>query len=112
MEGKLDRLVHGTDEWADQTNPGQLIPWNDRSALTNRQTALEAWRDQAQPRIDVNIEPWVMRYMDIAAAPFSMDLLKNDLMDLASQGSSKQRLLAEEGLAYMGRAKYGHRKGT
>ena len=112
LESKLDQLVHGADEWTDQIPPGQLIPWRCRSVLTSRQTTLEAWWDQIQPRIDINIEPWIMRYVDSATEPFSMDLLRKALVDLATQWSFKQRLMAEEGLALLGRIKDGRREKT
>ena len=112
LESKLDQLAHGTDEWANQVVPAQLIHWHNRSALTSRQTGLEAWWDQAQPRVDVSIEPWITRLMDANPEPFSIDLLKKALVDLSQQGSSKQRLLAEEGLSYLDRTEDGHQAET
>ena len=41
-----------------------------------------------------------------------MDLLRKALSDLSKQGSPKQRLLAEEGQSYLGRAKDGHQTET
>ena len=92
--------------------PGQLIPWHDRSLLTNRQSSLEAWWGQAQPRVDSNIEPWVMHFTVKTQLPFSMDMLKDALSALSTRGSSKQRLLAVEGLAYLDQVKDGHQKET
>ena len=112
MESKLEQLVHGTDEWGDLTNTDQLIPWHDRSALTNRHTALEAWRGQAQPRIDSSIEQWAMRFMGSSSGHFSMDLMKNALSVLLPNGSPKQRLLAEEGADYLDQLKDGRQKET
>ena len=77
LEGKLEQLVRSTDSWAEMDKPDQLIPWRDRSLLTSRQSALEAWRDQAHPRIDSSIEPWVVHFMDNSHLPFSIDLLKD-----------------------------------
>ena len=105
---KLDQIAHGTDSWAETTDPAHLIPWRDRSISTPRQTTLGAWRGQSQPRIDAHIEPWAMRYMGKSSESFSLDLLKRGLSDLSSQGSSKQRLLAEEGLKALNSARVGH----
>ena len=109
---RIDQLVHGADSWAEPNVPDQLIPRHDRSILTTRQTALESWRGRTQPRIDIHIEPWIMWYMDMASEPCSIDLLKRGLSDLSGQGSSKQRLLAEEGLVLLNSASDGHQVAT
>ena len=108
LEKGLGQLAHGTDSWTEQNVPDELVPWHDRSVLTTRQTALESWWDQTQPRIDIHIEPWIMWYVDVASEPFSIELLKRGLSDLSGQGSSKQRLLAEEGLVLLNSAIDGH----
>ena len=112
LENKMDQLVHGTDSWAETNAPDHLIPWRDRSVLTSRQNALEAWWGQTQPRIDVQIEPWIMHYMDKSVQPFSLELLKQGLSDLSNQGSSKQRLLATEGLTALNSTCVGHQAAT
>ena len=116
LESKLDPLAHGTDEWANQVDPTHLIPRRDRSALASRQTGLEDWWGQAQPRMNAIIEPWTMRYMDAYMdanpEPSSADLLKRALAELPQQGSSEQRLLAEEGLTYLESTKDGHQAET
>ena len=112
LETKLNQIVYGSDSWADATEPDHLTPWRDRSVLTSRQTALESWWGQYQPRIDAHIEPWIVHFMDKSPEPLTLELLKRGLSDLSRQGSSKQRFLAEEGLKSMDSARVGHQSTT
>ena len=98
MEKELDSLVHGNDSWTAVVDPLAFIPWHDRAALSDRQVSLESWWDQHQPQLHVDIEPWVMFFMDKSGAHFSKDLLLQALDSLKTQGSSKQRLLAGESI--------------
>lgn len=112
LGNKLEQLVHSTDRRSEIDAPEQLIPWNDRSLLTKRRTALKSLRDQAQPRVSTNIEPWAMHYMDSSPSPFSSELLKEASTSLSEKGSSKKRLLAGEGRAYIDQSKDGHQEGA
>ena len=112
LENKLEQLVHSTDDCAAINTPEQLIQWKDRSLLPDRKTSLESCWGQAQPRISTFIEPWVMQYMVNSSLSFPTELLKAALTSLSVKGSSKQRLLAWEGLAYLDQVKGGHQKET
>ena len=64
LERDLNALVSGSDAWTVPNEPDACIPWHDRSALSDRQVSLEARWGQQQPQPHVDIEPWIMYYMD------------------------------------------------
>ena len=112
MEKDLDSLVHGDDSWADIVEPPACIPWHDRSVLTDRQVSLESWWGQQQPQLHVDLEPWVMFFMDKSGAPFTKELLLQALDSLSTQGSSKQRLLAAESIISVTNTRDGFQRET
>ena len=112
LEGDTGQLVDGPDEWTSVKEDAFAIPWRDRSALSDRQAALESWRDRHRPILQVNIEPWVMVYMDQSTKEFPMGVLKQSLAELSKKGSSKQRILPAYALVSLTQTKDGEHRAT
>ena len=112
MEHELDSLVTGSDTWAVPCEPESVIPWHDRSVLSDRQLSLESWWGQHQPQLHIDIEPWVMFHMDQSGLEFSKDTLTSALDALARQGSSRQRLLSAEALGVLKSTRDGFKRET
>lgn len=100
LGGKLAQIVTGSDDWSRIDAQHWAIPWNDRSLLTERQTALESRRGQYQPRLHAIIEPLVMYYAGASGGPFSTESRVGAITSLTTKGSPKQRFLALEALEY------------
>ena len=74
LERKLGKSVTGNGEWADPVEQNNTSPSHDRFSLTDRKTALESWRDQHQPQLHGDLEPWVGFSTDLR---IQLDLVTN-----------------------------------
>ena len=112
LESKLGRFVTSSADWPCLDSPEILSHWHDRSLLSDRQTPHEAQWDQTQHHVRLDIEPWIMRYMDNSPAPFSADLLNEAPTSLSLQGSSKHMMSPRGRLEHLVQTKDGHQKET
>ena len=112
LENDLNALVSGSDDWSVPIEPDAVIPWHDRSVLTDRQVAIETWWDKHQPQLHIDIEPCVMFRMGKSGEPFSRESLVSALTSLSEMGSSKQRLPAAEALLVTGSRGGGFKRET
>ena len=68
LDAPLGRLVTGRDDWSRMDSSMLSLPWNDRSLLTERQTALAPWWDLYRPRLNSSIESRAMYFADNAGS--------------------------------------------